>query len=45
MRRLNRWVRVGVVIVAASLSLGTATVAASASTLGSVTPQPLVHVH
>jgi hypothetical protein len=45
MRRLNRWVRVGVVIVAASLSVGTASVVVSASTLGSVTPQALVHVH
>jgi hypothetical protein len=44
MGRINRWVRVGVVIIAASLSLGTATIAASASTLPS-TPQPLVHVH
>ena len=32
MGRLNRWVRLGVVIIVASLSLGTATVAASAST-------------
>jgi hypothetical protein len=44
MGRLNRWVRLGIVIVVASLSLGTATVAASASTLDS-TPQAMVHVH
>jgi hypothetical protein len=44
MGRLNRWVRLGVVIIVASLSLGTATVAASAAPFGN-TPQPLVHVH
>ena len=44
MGRLNRWVRLGVVIVVASLSLGTATIAASASTSNDA-PQALVHVH
>ncbi len=36
--------RLGVVIIVASLSLGTATIAASASTLNE-TPQALVHAH
>jgi hypothetical protein len=44
MGRLSRWVRLGVVIIVASLTLGTATVAASASTFNE-TPQPMVHVH
>jgi len=44
MGRLNRWIRLGVVIIAAGLSLGTATIAASASTAPS-TPQPMLHVH
>jgi hypothetical protein len=44
MGRLNRWVRLGVVIFVASVTLGTATIAASAST-GTDTPQALVHVH
>jgi hypothetical protein len=44
MGRLNRWVRLGVVIIVASVTLGTATIAASAST-GTDTPQALVHVH
>lgn len=44
MGRLNRWVRLGVVIIVASLTLGTATIAASAST-GTDTSQALVHVH
>ncbi|HVC41566.1 MAG TPA: hypothetical protein VND54_06280 [Candidatus Saccharimonadales bacterium] len=44
MGRLSRWVRLGVVVMVASLSLGTATIAASASTM-QATPQPLVHVH
>ena len=44
MGRLNRWVRLGVVIVVASLSLGTATVAASAST-SSTGPIGEAHVH
>lgn len=44
MGRLNRWVRLGVVMIVASLALGTATVAASASTLNE-TPQSMVHVH
>jgi hypothetical protein len=44
MRRLNRWVRLGVVMIVASLALGTATVAVSASTLNE-TPQSMVHVH
>jgi hypothetical protein len=44
MGRLNRWVRLGVVIIVASLTLGTATIAASASPLND-TPQALVHVH
>jgi hypothetical protein len=44
MGRLNRWVRLGVVIIVASLTLGTATIAASASTSND-TPQALVHVH
>jgi hypothetical protein len=41
MGRLRSWVKLGVVVFVASLTLGTATVAASAST----TPQPMVHVH
>ena len=44
MGRLNRWVRLGVVIVVASLSLGTATIAASAST-SSTGPIGEAHVH
>jgi hypothetical protein len=44
MGRLNRWVRLGVVIIAASLTLGTATIAAHAAPLND-TPQVLVHVH
>jgi hypothetical protein len=44
MGKLHRWVRLGVVIVVASLALGTATIAVSASTLND-TPQALVHVH
>jgi hypothetical protein len=44
MGRLSRWVKLGVVVIVASLTLGTATIAASASTLNA-TPQPLVHVH
>jgi hypothetical protein len=44
MGRLSRWVRLGVVVIVASLSLGTATVAASASTFNG-TPIPQVHVH
>jgi hypothetical protein len=44
MGRLNRWVRLGVVIIVASLTLGTATIAVSASTSND-TPQALVHVH
>jgi len=44
MGRLNRWVRLGIVIAVASLTLGTATIAASASTLNDA-PQALVHVH
>jgi hypothetical protein len=44
MGRLNRWVRLGVVIVVACLSLGTATIAASAST-SSTGPIAQVHVH
>ncbi|MFI5285874.1 MAG: hypothetical protein ACHQ4F_06095 [Candidatus Dormibacteria bacterium] len=44
MGRLNRWVRLGIVIAVASLTLGTATIAASASTFNDA-PQALVHVH
>jgi hypothetical protein len=44
MGRLNRWVRLGVVIVVASLSLGTATIAASAS-ISSTGPIGEAHVH
>jgi hypothetical protein len=44
MGRLSHWVRLGVVIMVASLTLGTATVAASASTMNE-TPQAMVHVH
>jgi hypothetical protein len=44
MGRINRWIRVGIVIGAAMLSLATASVAASAST-GSHEPPPPVHVH
>src|ERR1700681_1725564 len=44
MGRLNRWVRLGVVILVASLSLGTATIAASAST-SSTGPIGEAHVH
>ena len=44
MGRLSRKVKLGIVVMVASLSLGTATVAASASTFNQ-TPQPLVHVH
>ena len=44
MSRLNRWIRVGIVAIAATLSLGIASVAASAST-GTHTPPPPIHVH
>jgi hypothetical protein len=44
MGRLNRWVRLGVVIIVASLTLGTASIAAHAAPLND-TPQALVHVH
>jgi hypothetical protein len=44
MGRISRWVRVGVVIIVASLSLGTATIAASAS-FESSGPLPQLHVH
>jgi hypothetical protein len=43
MGRLRSWVKLGVVVFVASLTLGTATVAASASM--NQTPIPLVHVH
>lgn len=43
MGRLRSWVKLGVVVIVASLTLGTATVAASASM--NETPQPMVHVH
>lgn len=43
MGRLSRWIRVGVAIIVASLTLGTATIAASAS-MESPAPQAL-HVH
>jgi hypothetical protein len=44
MGRLNRWVRLGVVIIVASLTLGTASVVVHAAPLND-TPQALVHVH
>ena len=44
MGRLRSWVKLGVVVFVASLTLGTATIAASAST-GTDTSQALVHVH
>src|SRR5579863_9354760 len=44
MGRLSRWVRLGVVIIVASLTLGTASIAAHAAPLND-TPQALVHVH
>jgi hypothetical protein len=44
MGRLNRWVRLGIVVFVASLTLGTATIAAHAAPLND-TPQALVHVH
>ena len=44
MGRLSRWVKLGVVAIVASLALGTATVAASASTFNEG-PSPQLHVH
>jgi hypothetical protein len=44
MGRLSRWVRLGVVIIVASLTLGTASVVVHAAPLADTT-QALVHVH